>query len=338
MKVLLATLLLIHECTSSNSSNSSLNVTVPSNNTSNDTTTTAVPSSDTTTTAVPSAPCGVDQAVALGQVAGGDLAALASLTAGCSGCLVANQDSFCLCLDAAMCVPGGCLLAEDGGCTPCNDCSCLDDAACEASEDCSLADGVCQADDSSNNSTDKPPPYVPKSVVTVVATATFSKELSSEEEEAVEETYCEKVQAATQEKLGDVEFSVECSITKNPARRRLLASVSYTLSAEVTVATATLDAQEAEAGADLFDEEFTTAVQTAVAEDENLVTMNGGEAPTVAVAQPEVSAVTTTTPEATTGSPDITTGELAVTTGEHQFSSATLLSSGGVAMFAWLIL
>merc|ERR1712226_443525 len=149
-------------------------------------------------------------------------------------------------------------------------------------------------------------------MVTVKAKATFDAPLDAVAQEQVKDSYCD----AVSEEINIVVDQLLCNISETTTRRRLLAAVSYDLSA--TTETTPEEASAIESNADLQ-----TAVETTFTADADVVAANGGSAPTVEVEPPVVETVADTT---TKSLQETTTDEFEFT--EAPNNSAVSISCG----------
>jgi len=220
--------------------------------------------------------CTLAHAGALTALKAGDTSQLSALGEDCGGCIMAGPSDPCPCMDSTMC--------GLAGCTP---------------EACAPPPAETTTTAAETTTTEVVPRtttkavYKPTTKVAVKAVTTFAEPLTEEAQTSVKNVFCNEVKATVEAEYADCdECTVECTITTVTRRRRLLAEVSYELSAEVTIPTSEATTDEA---AETFGTTFQEAMETAITSDPAVVAANGGVAPTVEVKPTEVVAITTTT-------------------------------------------
>jgi len=298
--------------------------------------------------------CGFAYAGPLTLLKDGDTSQLANLGEECGPCILADTTDPCPCMDSSLCPMAGCQAGPEGGCMsiPMPDTTtttgppekeepsevpqcfegCMaacgfvggpktDQTTCGCLAKC-IKDTTCAGDDLKWVTENAKPfvdggcGYVPVSKVTVSAVTKFAAPLDEAAQTSVKKVFCDKVQAAMEAEYEDCEdCAVLCTITEVTRRRRLLAEVSYELTAEVTVPSSEDDAS----ATDTFGATFQEEIETTMTTDPAVVEANGGVAPEVTVKPVTVVKITTTTAPATTAKPSSTTDSI-------EFSSAATVS------------
>lgn len=297
--------------------------------------------------------CTVAYVGALQGLAAGDTSQVANLGEQCGPCILHDVTNVCPCMDSVICpLAPGCGAAPEGGCMSIPDTTTTTTTETEGSgipqcfETCMTAcgfagekqadrttcgclancvkDTTCTGDDLTWVTENAKPwvdggcGYVPVSKVTVSAVTKFAAPLDEAAQTQVKNVFCHKVKTAMEADYEDCDAcAVSCTIEEVTRRRRLLAEVSYELSAEVTVPSG--EDGEDDASATTFGATFQEEIETTMTTDPAVLEANGGVAPEVTVNEVTVVKITTTAAPVTTAEPSSTTDSI-------EFSSAATVS------------